>query len=128
VTTRFVLSARAGVVVGGVLIVLGFCLGVDTPISTTVAGQSYHCADVITPGMLVSGQSNASGPDLRTPAEHRLSAQIEAACSPLEQRAEWAVWGSIALGGLVVLAGWTALREHEHDVEVAARCTVPAGV
>ena len=121
--------AKVAVALGSSLLVLGFCLGVDTPISTTVAGQSYACADVITSGMLVSGQSTSddTAPDTRTPADRRLDARVEAGCGPLERGAQWAVWGSLGLGGLVLLAGWTALREREHDL-AAQRPEVPAGV
>lgn len=107
--------ARIAVALGSLVVVIGFCLGVDTPISTTVDGQTYQCADVIPAGMLVSGQSTSTGPDLRTVAERRRDAAVDAACRPLLRRAQWAVWSGIGLGGLVLLAGWTVLREREHD-------------
>jgi hypothetical protein len=106
------------------MLLVGFCLGVDTPVSATVAGQVHHCDDVIPPGMLVSGQP--TGPDTRTHQERRLAAQVRAACRPVERRAEWAVWGALGLGGLVLLAGWTAVREREHEAELAIRRTAPA--
>jgi hypothetical protein len=105
------------VVLGLVVLVAAFCLGVDTPISATVAGQSHHCADAIPAGLLVSSQAAAgapTAPDLRTPAERRLDARVAAACDPLQQRARWAVWGGLGLGGLVLLAGWTVVREREY--------------
>ena len=105
-------------VLGSLLVVAGFCLGVDTPISATVAGQVHHCRNVITSGMLVSGQSTSGGPDARTPGARRLDARVHAACSPLERRAEWAVWGGIGLGVLLILGGWTVLREREHRPEL----------
>jgi heme A synthase len=109
-------GAKSAVGLGLVVLVAAFCFGVDTPISATVAGRSYHCADVIPAGLLVSGQAVGGGPgapDLRPPAERRLDARVAAACDPLQQRARWAVWGGLGLGGLVVLVGWTAVRERD---------------
>jgi hypothetical protein len=123
-------SARVAVVLGLLLLGLGFYVGIETPISTTVAGQSYDCSDVIPARLLVSGQptSREAGPDTRTPAERRLDARISAGCDPLERGAQWAVWGGLGLGGLLLLTGWTALREREHDQQVAARrAEVPVG-
>jgi hypothetical protein len=75
--------ARVAVALGSLLVVVGFCMGVDTPISTTVAGETYQCGDVIPAGMLVSGQPTSIGPDLRTVAERRRDAAVDAACRPL---------------------------------------------
>jgi hypothetical protein len=110
------------------LLVLGFGFGTDSPISTTVAGQSHPCANAIPIDWLVSGQPTSTGATARTPAERRLDARINAGCEPLARIAQWAAWGGLGLGGLVLLAGWTALREHEEEVEVARRTDVPAAV
>jgi len=120
--------ARVAVSLGLFLLVLGFGFGTDSPISTTVAGHSHPCANAIPMDWLVSGQPTSRAATARTPAERRLDARIEAGCDPLARIAQWAVWGGLGLGGLVVLTGWTALREHEHGGEVARRTGVPAAV
>lgn len=117
-------SAKVAVTLGCLLVVIGFCLGVETPISATVAGGTYRCPDVIAPQLLVSGQSTTTGPDVRTVAERRRDAAVADACRPLVRRAQWAVWGGIGLGGVVLLAGWTVLRERE---QAGPRATVLAG-
>jgi len=115
--------SKVSVVLGLLLLASGFYLATDTPISTKVDGQLYHCADVLGPDSLVSGlpDTQEASPDGRTPEERRLDVRIAAACSTLERGAQWAVWGGIGLGGLALLTGWTALREREHDEQIAAR-------
>lgn len=115
--------SKVSVVLGLLLLASGFCLATDTPISAKVDGQRYHCADVLDPGSLVSGraESQEASLDGRTPEVRRHRVRIAAACSPLERGAQWAVWGGIGLGGLVLVTGWTALREREHDEHIAAR-------
>lgn len=120
--------ARVAVGIGLLLLVLGFGFGTDTPISTRVAGHSYDCGDVIPTGWLVSGLAAGSGADTRTPAERRLDERILDRCAPLQRNAQWAIWGGLGVGALLLLTGWTALREREHDEEVARRTPVPAGV
>ncbi len=114
--------AGAAVVLGSLILVLGFGLGVDTPISATVAGRSYACADVIGPAYLVSGQLSAgrASADGSTAAERRSADRVDAACAPLETGARWAVWGGLAVGGLLLLAGWTAFRERDHELVLRA--------
>jgi len=94
--------AKLAVVAGSLLVLVGFCVGVETPISTTVGGDRYACADVISPSILVAGAPGTAVP-----------ARAAAGCAPLETAARWLVWGVIALGGLVLLVGWTVLREHD---------------
>lgn len=113
-------------VLGSLLLVVGFGVGTDTPGSATVAGQSYACADVIPASLLVSGQPT-DGPGASTPAERRLDARVRAACAPVERATRWAVWGGIGLGAVVLLAGWTVLREREPDLRTGPS-EVPAGV
>ena len=96
--------AKVAVLVGSLLILIGFCVGVETPISTSVDGARYACNNVISPSILVAGTPGTA-----------LPARAAARCAPLETTAAWLVWGSIGLGGLVVLAGWTVLRERELD-------------
>ena len=104
-------------VLGSLLLVLGFCLGVETPISATVARHSYACVDVIGPGSLVSGEPRPGvAAEPLGPGERRLAARVETACSPLETGARWVVWGGITLGGLLLLTGWTALRERDRGL------------
>jgi hypothetical protein len=96
--------AKLAVILGSLLILIGFCLGVDTPISTTVDGAHYACPSVISPSILVAG---APGTALPAPAATR--------CAPLESAASWLLGGVIVLGGLVLIAGWTVLRERDLD-------------
>lgn len=103
-------------VMGSVMLVLGFCLAVETPISATVAGHSYACADVVGPAYLVSGQPADRGATAGlTAGERRLRARVDAACAPLETGARWVVWGGMAVGGLLLLTGWTAFRERDRE-------------
>lgn len=113
---------KVALALGMLLLVLGFCLGVDTPISTTVAGRSHACDDVITAGMLVSGLPTAgrSVSEERT-SQQRLDARVREQCAPLQRSAGWAIWGGLALGGLLLTTGWTALREREHHGPENAR-------
>ena len=100
---------------GCLLLLLCFGTATETSISVREAGRSYACADVIDPGDLVSG--TPAGPPsaaaVRTPAERRLGVRLSEACAPLEQRAQLLTWSGLALGGLLVMAGWTALRDEE---------------
>jgi len=121
---------KVAVVLGLLLLAVGFYVATENTIHTKVDGRTQSCGGVLDPGSLASGQprEDISSNDL-TPAERRLDARIVAACSPLVRRAQWVVWGGIAVGGLLVLTGWTALREREHDEEMAAkRHRDPAGV
>jgi hypothetical protein len=123
--------AKAAIALGLLLTVVGFCMGTDTPISTKVAGQSYGCHDVITSTMLVSGQPVDRRPvsDSQPPAERRLEALVDARCESLEHRAAWVVWGAIGTGAVILLMGWTAVRERDDAEQVAtARPDVPAGI
>jgi hypothetical protein len=115
--------AKIAVVLGSLLVVAAFCFGTSAPFTTTVAGDTYRCGEVIGSNWLVSGQPVIKGPDNRTTAERRLHARIGSGCAPLEQAARWLFWSGIVLGGLALLTGWTALREREHDEVVAARRT-----
>jgi hypothetical protein len=86
---------------------------------------------VITSNMLVSGQPVDRGPtsDSQPPTEQRLDALIEARCEPLEHRAARIVWGAMGAGAVILLTGWTALREHnDGEQNAAARPDVPAGI
>ena len=113
---------------GSLVVVLSFCVGTDTPISTTVAHQSYGCGDVISSKMLVSGQPTNSTAGLgSTPAERRVDALVHARCHRLHDRASWAVWGAMGIAGLILLTGWTVLREHGQQV-TSVRADVAAGV
>jgi len=93
---------------------VGFCVGVQTPISTTVGGTRYACADVISPSVLVAGAPGTA-----------LPARVASQCAPLETTAAWLVWGAVGLGGLALLAGWTVLRERDLD-RIRLRGPVPA--
>ena len=121
---------KVALVLGLLLLAVGFFLATENTIHTKVDGRTQSCGGVFDPGSLASGQprEDLSSDDL-TPAERRLDARIVAACSPLVRRAQWVVWGGMGLGGLALLTGWTALREREHDEEMAARRSKdPAGL
>jgi hypothetical protein len=119
---------KFAVVLGLLLLAVGFFLATENTIHTKVDGRTHSCGGVFGPGFLASGQARKEvHPDGLTPAERRRDARIVAACSPLVRRAQWVVWGGMGLGGLALLTGWTALREREHDEEVAARRSEEAG-
>ena len=107
-------------VLGCLLLALCFSLATDSPVAARIDGHAYGCEDVIGPGELVSGQPTrrASVRGKLSPAERRLDARVAAACAPLERAAQVITWSGFALGGLLLLAGWTTQREEE-DAEPA---------
>jgi hypothetical protein len=116
------------VALGSVLLILGFALGTQ-PTSTSVGNKSYACDSAIPITWLASGTpSETSGPDpAETPRQREVRQRVLAQCQGVVLRTRWLTWGSIGLGGLAVLVGWTALREREHDRLVSQRHAALAG-
>jgi hypothetical protein len=105
-------KAKVAVVLGLLLLALGYTLGttLSTAGSVTVAGESHVCGGGFPARWLDSGQGSP-GPDTRTAAERSLDAAVAKACAPRETRSRWLLWGTLGLGGLLLLSGWTVARE-----------------
>jgi hypothetical protein len=94
--------AEAGVVLGLLLLALGFGVGIE-PVSVSAAGQSYDCGSSIPTSWFAGGS-----PTVVVPAR---SYAVKARCGSALRGDRWLTWGLIGSGSLVALAGWTALRE-----------------
>ena len=100
--------ARAAVATGSVLLALSFWFGTALP-SATVGGHDHPCGSAIPTSWFMSGAAPAAS----GAAGATRGGRIEAACDAVEHRFQALTWGSLALGSLVGLSGWTALRERE---------------
>ena len=108
--------AKVAIALGSVLLILGFVVGTQ-PTSTSVGNQSYACDSAIPITWLASGTPiETFGPDpAETSQQRKIRQQVLAQCQGVVLRTRRLTWGSIGLGGLAVLVGWTALRERAHD-------------
>jgi hypothetical protein len=114
--------AKVAAVLGALLLGLGFYFGTGgTPPghwTVTVGDESRTCGATFPSGWLNTG-APAQGPALRTAAERSVDAKFAKACAPLGTRARVWLWGSLGLGGLLLLSGWTVARElrerEEHE-------------
>ena len=93
---------------GSVLLALSFWFGTSLP-SATVAGHAHPCGSAFPTSWFMSG----TGPESSEAAGPTRGTRIEAACDTVERRNDALTWGSLALGCLAGLSGWTALRERE---------------
>jgi hypothetical protein len=101
-----VLWAKVAVVGGLVLVLAGFGLGVE-PSSVTVDGHTYSCGSAIPQSWLMAG-AEPGQPERHATARERRQA---AACDAATRGRDVSTLGMLALGSLLALVGWTALRE-----------------
>jgi len=97
-------------IAGWVLVVSGFCVGVQ-PTAASSHGREYGCAAVIPTSWLVAGAPSSS--PISSDSSRGDQRRAAAACHSPVVRAQLSTWGMLGVGGLVVLAGATALRERE---------------
>jgi hypothetical protein len=109
---------RITMALGALLLLGGFYVGTESPVTKTVSisGESHTCAFGIGPSLLVGDVGTSATPaPAPTRAERRDAAALRAACGGFEQRTAWAVWTSLGLGGVLLLAGFGGVREREAD-------------
>ena len=87
---------------GLVLLATAFAWG-TAPQGAVVDGDRVTCDAVVPSSWLVPGAAAVTGPGA-TRAERQ-------ACAAAAAPVRWAVGGVIGLGALLVLVGWTAVRE-----------------
>jgi len=102
-------GARLAVAVGVTLLLLGFAAGTWQP-SAAVDGTSIPCAPAIDLSRLPFNEVG-SGPAASAPARTAEARRGDAACQEATLPLRVLTWTAMAVGGLVALAGWTALRE-----------------
>ena len=91
--------------VGLAVLVLGFAVGSE-PATVPVNDQAYACASVIPTSWFTSDDGSNS---TATPPPRRL----EPRCDRVELRSRLLTWGALGIGGLLVLTGWTVVREDD---------------
>ena len=105
------------VLAGGLLLLLtGFGLGVEST-SASVNGQAHSCGSPIPQSWL----EPAAGPGpVSRPATTEQGRRVQSACQDVLGAARVRSWGTLGLGALLFVVGWTALRERDVRVPVAA--------
>lgn len=106
---------------GAVLLALGFALGTEST-SVRYRGTSWTCGSALRFEPGPDASSTAAALDQRPAA-------AEARCGPVRTTRLVLTWGSMGLGAMVILVGWTALREREDDEDEGSspRSAEPAG-
>ena len=87
--TRRVRWAKAGVVLGLLLLALGFGVGIE-PVSVSVAGQSYSCGSAIPTSWFAGGSPTVTAPALPRAADAR--------CGSALRGDRWLTWVADRLG------------------------------
>ena len=109
VHTRGVSWAKAAIALGIALLAVGFGVGVE-PTHASLDERQLVCASAIPVSWLAPGtRAEPASQSAPTPQERRADAR----CGSVVHRTRWLTWGVLGLGGLVAVAGWTALRERE---------------
>jgi hypothetical protein len=111
-----VLWAKAVLAGGLMLLLVGFGLGVEDT-ATSVNGQPHSCGRPIPLSWL--DPSAGPGP-LSRPVKTEHGRRVQAACQDTVEQARVRSWGTLGLGGLLFVVGWTALRERDERIPVAA--------
>ncbi len=107
--TDGVRGVKVAVAVGLTLLLLGFAMGTWQP-SISVDGASVPCDPALDLTRLPFNELGA-GP---AEATRRPTAELgrhAAACQDTTSQLRVVTWTAIAVGGLLALGGWTALRE-----------------
>ena len=94
---------------GGMLVVLAaFAVGTENQLSTSFLGQTQDCGPSISASWLVPGTPDqATQPGSAATSDERRAA---AACSLVIHDSRVLVVTIMGMGGLIALAGWTAIR------------------
>ena len=98
--------AKAVLVVGSVVLLAGFAIGTEDDLTTPVSGKVRDCGPSISASWLVPGTPDQAQPG---PAATDDEQRVAAACSPVIHESRVLVVALMGLGGLLALAGWTAL-------------------
>lgn len=98
--------AKAALVGGLLLLVAAFAVGTEHELRTSVAGQVQDCGPSISASWLVSGT-----PDLTRPGSAATDGdrRVAALCGPVVGESRLMVMTLMGAGGLLALAGWTAI-------------------
>ena len=107
--TEGVRGARLAVAVGVTLLLLGFAAGTWQP-SPAVDGTSAPCDPAIDLSRLPLNEVGP-GPAASAPARSAEARRWDATCQDATLPLRVLTWTVMAVGGLVALAGWTALGE-----------------
>lgn len=114
--TQSVLWAKVVLAGGLMLMLVGFGLGVEGT-STSVNGQPHGCGRPIPLSWL---DPSADPRPLSRPAITEHARRVQEACQGALGDARVRTWGALGLGGLLFVVGWTALRERDERIPVAA--------
>lgn len=97
------------VLVGGLLLLFaGFGVGTH-PRSVSLDDQTYYCGAAISSSWLLPGTPDQS---LNAGSSATLEQRRAAAeCSPVIRQSRVVIFSDMGLGALLVLLGWTAIRE-----------------
>lgn len=102
-------KATVAVTLGVVLLLIGFAVGTWKP-STSVDGVPVSCGSAIEVTRLPYNDVGAARPESAGTLTARARRE-ETACEDAELSARLVTWTALGLGGLVALAGWTAMRQ-----------------
>lgn len=98
--------AKAALAGGLLLLLAAFAVGTEHELRTSVAGQAQDCGPAISASWLVPGT-----PDLTQPGSSASDGDRRAAalCGPVVHESRRLIVTLMGVGGLLALAGWTAL-------------------
>lgn len=97
--------ARAAIGLGVLVVLAVFMLGTERQWSAQVGGETYDCGPSISASWLVPGTTDP-GPDPALTTEQR---RVATACDAVIDRSHVVVLGAMGAGGLLALAGWSAV-------------------
>jgi hypothetical protein len=109
-----VLPAKIAVAVGLALLLSGYALGLHEP-SASLDGRAVSCNSVVDVNWFPF-----SGTESGTTAQRPDRPRVQAACHSAALPFEVGTWGALGVGAVLVLVGWTVLREAPAPVEPSA--------